>query len=428
MKKENLLISLFGTGKPININPKAAVLSPDEKKILPMLNRHWSEDGIAFISVKGPLVNQVFGLWCQSYSGLQATIESYNQPDVKGIILVIDSPGGDSFGNEDIANFIRAFPKPIVAYVEGMAASAAYWIAAAANRVVGHPSSFHGSVGSCMLDVKFSDTEKITLVSDQSPLKNPDAFTKEGAAIIKNTLTKIAGQFILAISKLRNVSEADILKNFGRGDIVDANQALKAGMIDAIGNKEKAIEILGSLITPEQEPTSNKSNKRNKRKMGKRKSSNKVNTINNVAVLIEDVDVPEDVDFVEVTKETLEVQFPELIEEIREEARASMDEETAEVVEATALADDDSEEERSLVKQLTSKEITVSQFTKQLLVIKNKNKNQVDPKPENHFESRALDNPEIAAAGNSGGDSPPKNSDATINAIKNARKSKVKVK
>ena len=93
------------------------------------------EDGIAVVNVNGPMMRyanlftQVSG--ATSIEVLRGEIQAaLNNPDVRGILLNIDSPGGQVSGLAELADTIYAgrSKKPIVAYASSLAASAAYWL------------------------------------------------------------------------------------------------------------------------------------------------------------------------------------------------------------------------------------------------------------------------------------------------------------
>ena len=121
------------------------------------------QDGLAIIDVMGSLVNR--GAWLgtssglTSYEGLAAQIEAaVADHTVRGIVLDIDSPGGEATGAFGFYETIRAARqrKPVVAIVNDMAASAAYGIAAQANEIVISPSSMTGSIGVVMVHMDHS--------------------------------------------------------------------------------------------------------------------------------------------------------------------------------------------------------------------------------------------------------------------------------
>jgi signal peptide peptidase SppA len=110
------------------------------------------EDGIAIIPVAGVMGKKLTGF--EKGAGAVDTLdviadinEAVSNPDVKAIVFDIDSPGGMVSGTPELADAIRNAGKPTMAYGSGDIASAAYWIAAAADEVWASPSSVVGSIG-----------------------------------------------------------------------------------------------------------------------------------------------------------------------------------------------------------------------------------------------------------------------------------------
>ncbi|BDB69129.1 hypothetical protein Cthiooxydans_15410 [Comamonas thiooxydans] len=120
-------------------------------------------EGVAVISAMGGLVHRT-RLEADSslligYNDLAADMEdALAQPEVHAIALVLDSPGGEVSGAFELAERIYAARgrKPIVAVADGMAASAAYLAASAADEVVLTTTSYVGSIGVVMRHVDYS--------------------------------------------------------------------------------------------------------------------------------------------------------------------------------------------------------------------------------------------------------------------------------
>jgi ClpP class serine protease len=115
-------------------------------------------DGVAIIPVLDTLVNR--GAWLDSrsgltsYEGIAAQLREAGQdPEVRSVLLDISSPGGEAAGMAGLADLIRSVrqTRPVMAFVNDMAASAAYGIASAANEIVISPTSIVGSIGVVML-------------------------------------------------------------------------------------------------------------------------------------------------------------------------------------------------------------------------------------------------------------------------------------
>jgi signal peptide peptidase SppA len=83
--------------------------------------------------------------------------EAADNPEVHSILLEIDSPGGMAAGIPELADRIRAEAKPIYAFTQGEAASAAYWLASASDAILATRSAEVGSVG---IYVPFADQSR----------------------------------------------------------------------------------------------------------------------------------------------------------------------------------------------------------------------------------------------------------------------------
>jgi signal peptide peptidase SppA len=111
-------------------------------------------NGVAILPIVGSLVNR--GAWIGansglvSYEGIAAQLrEAEADTEVRAILLDIDSPGGEVTGMFATANLVRAVNevKPVLAFVNDVAASAAYGIASAASEIIVSPTSMVGSIG-----------------------------------------------------------------------------------------------------------------------------------------------------------------------------------------------------------------------------------------------------------------------------------------
>ena len=158
-------------------------------------------DGVAVIPITGPifrhanLFTEISG--ATSTDVLARDIQTaLDNPSVRGIVLDIDSPGGEATGINELAELIHAGRKlkPIKAYGGGTVASAAYWLGAAADELIIDSTALLGSIGVVMsyLDTSVrdakADVQRIEIVSSQSPDKRVDPSTDEGRAKVQATV------------------------------------------------------------------------------------------------------------------------------------------------------------------------------------------------------------------------------------------------
>jgi ClpP class serine protease len=117
--------------------------------------------------------------------------------------------------------------------VYGNAASAAYWIASAADEIIVGATGMVGSIGVVMSGRKMEDGEW-ELVNSDSPNKRPDPDTTEGKAELRRMLNGLADVFVETVARNRNTTPEAVTKDFGRGGMMLPKDALKVGMIDGV--------------------------------------------------------------------------------------------------------------------------------------------------------------------------------------------------
>lgn len=213
-------------------------------------------DGVAIVPITGPLfrhanlMTEVSG--ATSYSMLATDIRAaVDDPTVSAIVLNIDSPGGAVKGVNELSKQIADVRgiKPIVAYVGGDAASAAYWLASAADEIVADDAATIGSIGA-MIGVRLGESrsgeKSYTFVSSQSPLKNASPETDQGAREIQRLTDELAQVFIETVAKNRGITVESVLESYGQGAVFAGEAALKRGMVDRIGTLESVLAGLSS--------------------------------------------------------------------------------------------------------------------------------------------------------------------------------------
>jgi ClpP class serine protease len=146
--------------------------------------------------------------------------------------------------------------KPIYAYVDGLGASAAYWIASAAQQIVAEESSFVGSIGviATMMDNSAAQerqgVKRYSIVSSQSPRKNPSPATETGRAQIQEVVDSVAQLFIDRVAGYRGVSSETVASDFGQGNVLPTGLAKTRGMIDAVQGYEAFLAGLEERSRP----------------------------------------------------------------------------------------------------------------------------------------------------------------------------------
>jgi protease IV len=177
-------------------------------------------------------------------------------PDIKAIVLRVNSPGGSALASEVIRSELESTQKvkPIVVSMGTVAASGGYWISTAANRVFADPGTITGSIGVFGL---FPNVQK--LANDNGVFWNPiatspysDLFTisrpKTDAelAVFQRSIDHIYDDFLKHVAEARHLS-VDAVKEIAQGRVWSGTQATKLHLVDEIGGLETAISYAGTL-------------------------------------------------------------------------------------------------------------------------------------------------------------------------------------
>lgn len=165
------------------------------------------------------------------------------------IVLKVDSPGGQASGIAELSELIRKASKikPVVGYVDDLAASAGYWLVSSCEHIAASKTSMVGSIGAVYSFRLYDDgSEKIEIVSSVSPKKRPDITQESGRTQVQAWADKLGEIFVEDVASNRGVTVAKVLSDFGQGDLLIGQDALNAGMIDEITTFEALIEALQS--------------------------------------------------------------------------------------------------------------------------------------------------------------------------------------
>lgn len=212
------------------------------------------EDGIAVLHVDGSLSYRsnfwtaAFGM--DTYNSIEAAFdECMNDASVTGILLDINSPGGEVSGCSDLANkiFESRGKKPfgIAARTGGLMCSAAYWLGSSAEAIFTADNGTLGSIG-VLCAYNKSGKNLNVVVSDLSPNKAATPDSEEGLALVKKELNDLAEVFISAVAKNRGTTFEDVLSNYGKGGVFIGQKAVDAGLADGVASLDEVCEMMKS--------------------------------------------------------------------------------------------------------------------------------------------------------------------------------------
>jgi len=172
--------------------------------------------------------------------------------DVKAIVLRVDSPGGVVAPCQEIYNEVKRVKerKPVVVSMGSVAASGGLYISLPATKIVANPGTITGSIGVVLQTFNFKKIadriglKVITIKSGKhkdllNPFKEVDP---SDIGILQSMIDDTYDQFVKAVSESRGIPEEEVRK-IGDGRVFTGRMAKKFGLVDEIGDLNKAINI-----------------------------------------------------------------------------------------------------------------------------------------------------------------------------------------
>jgi len=178
---------------------------------------------------------------------------------VKGIILRVNSPGGTISGSDQIYNEIREkTDKPVVAFMQGVAASGGYYTSVACDKIVAEPTTITGSIGVIgaylvlekLLEEKLGIKPIVVKSGEKKdwPSSFRDPNDAEKQYLHDKLITPAYERFVEIVAEGRKESLGLArVRELADGSIYGAQEALDEKLIDKIGYLDEAIEEVKSL-------------------------------------------------------------------------------------------------------------------------------------------------------------------------------------
>jgi len=177
--------------------------------------------------------------------------EANKNPQIKAIILEINSPGGAPVASYELASAIKKINKTTIAVIREVGASGAFWAATAANKIYANQMSLTGSIGVLASHLEFAGIMQKYNVTYRRLVagKYKDAgtpykqMTTDEQAIYQKILDKLHEQFINAVAQNRKMSFEQV-RAVADGFIILGSEAKEKGLIDEIGGIDEAVTYL----------------------------------------------------------------------------------------------------------------------------------------------------------------------------------------
>lgn len=218
---------------------------------------------IPFTPSKRVALIRIEGMIMDSKDTIAEIKEYVKDPNIKAIVLRINSPGGAVAPAQEIYKEIKKAvqKKNVVVSMGSVAASGGYYIASPATRIIANPGTLTGSIGVIMeipnveglLDKLGIKTEIVKSGKHKDMASIFRGIGKEEKVILQEVLDNVHEQFIQAVVEGRKMLYDDV-KTIADGRVFTGEQALKLGLIDELGNLEDALLITAKLSGIDGEP------------------------------------------------------------------------------------------------------------------------------------------------------------------------------
>lgn len=218
-------------------------------------------EGVAHVRVEGPLAQRAWSCWMfggDGYDAIESRVRAaLADPRSRSLVIEYDSPGGEVAGCGVCADAIRAAAdasgKPVVSYVGELAASAAYWLASAADAIVTPASGMLGSIGviaTRLEEAPDAEGRKLHIIKSGARKADGHPLTvmgKEELAATQAKIDALADVFAGAVAARRGMSAADVRAL--EADVFIGADAVAKGLADRVGNLSSAVTMARELAT-----------------------------------------------------------------------------------------------------------------------------------------------------------------------------------
>jgi protease-4 len=203
---------------------------------------------IVVVTIEGPIID-----FREIVTALR---EAKDNPNVKAVILYLNTPGGLAVACLEIADYVESLAevKPVIAIMGFECASGGYYIASFANRILTHRNTVTGGIGVIAIWVdltKYYEKQGIKIwvwstgkeKDFGAPWRSP---TEEEKAKIESEVKRLSRIVLDDIQENRDL-EPEIIKEIETGKIIYGYEAVEMGLADRIGDFHSALELVANM-------------------------------------------------------------------------------------------------------------------------------------------------------------------------------------
>ncbi len=188
---------------------------------------------------------------------LSQILVARNDPDVKAILLEVDSPGGAVTPSDEIYTALQLFKqsaegRKVVVFIRSLGASGAYYASMAGDYIIAEPTAIVGSVGVIMHSYNMKELgdmiglKSVTIASGENKdMLNPlEAVNPQHVEMLQGLVDEMQNRFASIVMESRGLESRELLD----GRVFTAEKAQELGFIDAIGYWLEAVNALQDLL------------------------------------------------------------------------------------------------------------------------------------------------------------------------------------
>ena len=245
--------------RPDGISIKEYLSTLKDEDISSKKKKAQEKNKIAVIHVEGAIVTGNIGFNTAGSGGIVKNInKARDDKNVKGIVLRVNSPGGDVYASSMITNALEEFQstgRPVITSMGDIAASGGVWVTTTSEEIWAEETTLTGSIG------------VYSIIQDISPLEKWAGFNNDGLSMTKagdiydisrgmneelneqfrQNTENFYKNFVTKVANNRKMDFSEVLK-FAGGRIWRGDTALELGLVDKLGSLDDAIDSLASKL------------------------------------------------------------------------------------------------------------------------------------------------------------------------------------
>ena len=311
---------------------------------------------VAVMNIEGPLTYRpvtFMGMDCggASYQTIKSDFEELVERGAKTIAFYSDSPGGEAFQLFPTAKYLRKLADEnqvkIVTYVDGLAASAMYGLAAISDEIVAAPGAETGSIGVVVRLLNDSQAlEKagyqrtfVKAGASKVPFEEDGSFRKEFIADVQAKVDELYEEFVQHVAEYRNIS-AEAVKNT-EAKTFTPEQAIEIGLVDSVLSVEEFYDYLALVAQSNLEESDMSNPLKDMFKLNKKEDKAEMSQLTELQALLEtkEAELSASLDQI-ATMSAHMADMKDQLESLQSFAQAQKDAAEAAQAEATRIAEE----------------------------------------------------------------------------------------